>query len=221
MIRYISDLHLNHEHNLKFISSENDLWAKSGYKTGKYFSSMEEYNNTIINNWNSVLSPEDVTYILGDIGTKSVSNIVDILKKLNGHKILIVGNHDEKYLKNPEFINCFDQVINPNFNNVVLDSINGEDKELLLSHFPIWSHERFGYNVIHLHGHIHNSFMDNMCLHAARNCYNDYRKDHPSHDKVVQLIVYNVSAQMPYMDYTPRTLNEIMELSEKFYKKEL
>lgn len=48
-------------------------------------------NKTLINNWNSVVKPNDIVYHLGDMSFKS-DKFVD---KLNGEIILIYGNHDK------------------------------------------------------------------------------------------------------------------------------
>ena len=60
-----------------------------------HFKSSEEFDNNIIKMWNETVEDEDVIYLLGDI----VHDIekVDILHQLKGHKILIIGNYDEKH----------------------------------------------------------------------------------------------------------------------------
>ena len=61
------------------------------------FADVEEMNRAIINNWNSVVSPTDTVFVLGDF---ALGKIVDTLQHglmLNGDKILISGNHDRTF----------------------------------------------------------------------------------------------------------------------------
>jgi calcineurin-like phosphoesterase family protein len=106
------------------------------------FSSLEEMNETIIENWNKTVNDNDTVYHLGDVyfgqGWKHVS-------RLKGKKHLVVGNHDnltdnwEFFAKNFKTINVWR----------VLKSL-----DCVLTHVPI--HECSIYNVSkNIHGHIH------------------------------------------------------------------
>jgi len=52
-------------------------------------------NEKLISNWNSVVSPEDTIFHIGDFASsyKKV-NVNKLIDRLNGHIILIKGNHD-------------------------------------------------------------------------------------------------------------------------------
>ena len=79
MKHYISDLHFGHKNVLKF--------------DRRPFSSVEEMNQTILDNWNNTIKSDDDVYLLGDIFWKN--DLADeILPKLKGQKHLILGNHD-------------------------------------------------------------------------------------------------------------------------------
>lgn len=80
MIYFTSDLHFNH--NKDFI-----------YKA-RGFNSVEEMNEKIIDNFNSVVDYADPVYILGDVVLGDIEDGIECLKRLNGRKILIIGNHD-------------------------------------------------------------------------------------------------------------------------------
>ncbi len=77
------------------------------------FASAEEMDEKLIENWNSVVSAEDTVYVLGDFSeygaddyaetdlseaegadSKKVHKDQAILSRLNGTKILVMGNHD-------------------------------------------------------------------------------------------------------------------------------
>ena len=60
------------------------------------FDSVRDMDAFLIQSHNSVVSPEDDCYMLGDFTmTTNQDYIRSILSKLNGRKHLILGNHDE------------------------------------------------------------------------------------------------------------------------------
>ena len=77
-----SDQHFQHKNILKYCSESRP------------FDSVEEMNNTLINNWNSVVQSNDVVYVLGDICMGQTEFASDFIKRLNGKIILVIGNHD-------------------------------------------------------------------------------------------------------------------------------
>ncbi len=107
------------------------------------FQSVVEMNETTIKNWNSVVSEDDEVYILGDFG--AVNNEQDVLKRLNGIKYLVKGNHDTKsneYYRNAGFKEVYDMpILFKNF--------------WILSHEPIYVNSNMPY--ANLFGHVHNN----------------------------------------------------------------
>lgn len=80
-IFFTSDLHLGHDKSF--------IFGPRG------FSSIEEHDETIINNWNQVVGADDIVYILGDVIMGDQEKGIEKLKRLNGKEIVvIVGNHD-------------------------------------------------------------------------------------------------------------------------------
>lgn len=57
--------------------------------------SVDKMNNTMIRNWNQLVKPNDIIYHLGDFAFYSKIDVKQLLLKLNGYKILILGNHDK------------------------------------------------------------------------------------------------------------------------------
>ena len=83
MIYFSSDLHFNHSKDFLF--------------QPRNFNSIEEMNQTIINNFNSTLTNEDDLYLLGDIflgGPDSIEAGIKLFKQLPGKIHLVWGNHD-------------------------------------------------------------------------------------------------------------------------------
>ena len=81
MIYCTSDWHFNHDRRF--------VWGVRG------FNSVDEMNEAIIKRHNEILAPEDTLYILGDLmlGGQNTSGL-DMINAINGHKIIIAGNHD-------------------------------------------------------------------------------------------------------------------------------
>lgn len=84
-IYLISDYHFYHD---KIIQYSRNL-----------FSNVLQMNQYIIDSHNEIVNDEDIVIFLGDFCFNN-GETSSILNKLNGHKFLILGNHDsEKLLK--------------------------------------------------------------------------------------------------------------------------
>ena len=133
-----SDQHYYHSNILSFKRQDGS--------PARPFSSVEEMNETMIANYNAVVSKNDKTYFLGDL-CFSATAFHEIMPRLNGTKVLIKGNHDN--LKMSAYMQYFKDVRSYH----ILD-------KMLLSHIPIHpaSIERFRCNV---HGHLHHNLVPN------------------------------------------------------------
>lgn len=129
----ISDTHFGHSNILTFKNQYGDLIRK--------FKDVKEMDLTMIYNWNSVVSPKDKVYHLGDVSMTSFTHLKRIFDSLNGEKILIKGNHDN--LKLEQYKQLFKDVRAYH----ILD-------KFILSHIPIHpeSLSRWRANI---HGHLH------------------------------------------------------------------
>lgn len=136
---YISDIHLFHKSIIK--------------DCNRPFNSLKEMHNTIIMRWNKKVSKNDMVYIIGDVSTvssdKELVEVINILKRLNGKKVLVVGNHDREAIKNLKFRKCFIDIRD-------YMRIYDSGKKIVMFHCPMefWEGDKKG--VIHLHGHVHN-----------------------------------------------------------------
>lgn len=138
-----SDTHFNHLNILRYESETRP------------FSSIEEMNEAIIANWNSVVSPEDTVYHLGDFFMGRYDAIEDILDRLNGTIKLIRGNHDTK--PRLEFYKARGIEVKE------LDYINYKGRFFILCHFPNNSEEfvrmitHDNSEVVWCYGHVHSN----------------------------------------------------------------
>jgi len=95
MKQYVtSDWHLGHEKSIKF--------------DNRPFKDLFDMHRVLVANYNSTVRPEDICYFLGDIGFRNAG--YDIIPKLNGKKICVLGNHDKGKSKMYEM--GFDLVVN-------------------------------------------------------------------------------------------------------------
>lgn len=118
-----------------------------------HFHNVEEMNETIIQNWNEVVPPDGIVYHLGDLCMGKAEDIPNILKRLNGHIILVRGNHD--YGKRRKiYEECGVEIRD-------IDYISYKGMYFVLSHIPIGNEEYMemlaGPNgeIWNLHGHTH------------------------------------------------------------------
>jgi calcineurin-like phosphoesterase family protein len=87
-IFFSSDHHFGHKNILK-------------YQPNRIYSDVEEMNLDMVAKWNSVVKPTDTVYYLGDFSL-SVPDMQKWTPLLNGHKILIPGNHDGCFKNKPQ-----------------------------------------------------------------------------------------------------------------------
>lgn len=179
---FIADTHFGHANVLSFDC--------------RPFKTIEEHDSVIIDNWNNAVGISDDVWILGDISWHNPTATTQILRILNGKKHLIVGNHDGKLIKNRELQREFIEICDYK----ELDVGNG--KILVLSHYPIPCFKNHYYGSYHLYGHVHNSFEWKMMERVKYEMEELY--DKPCN-------MWNVGVMMDYMNYMPRTLEEIIQ----------
>lgn len=132
MIYFTSDLHFHHNNVLSLCQ--------------RPFDTIEEMNEALIHNWNSVINPKDEVYILGDFTLKRITFVPELLAQLKGRKYLIRGNHD-RFARGDSF-KGFEWVKD-------YYELKYHGDWFILCHFPFkeWNHAHRG--SFHLHGHIH------------------------------------------------------------------
>ena len=113
---FTSDTHFGHANILKFCN--------------RPYETVEEMNEKLIENWNSVVQPGDTVFHLGDFALNlPVENIAKILDRLNGKIHLIAGNHDGRILEN-RFLSARFESIEWQRQIVI------ENRQIILNHYP-------------------------------------------------------------------------------------
>lgn len=196
---YISDLHLNHSNIIGF-NQANHLFAN-----------IEEMNQTIISNWNSIVKQNDTVYILGDFNWGIGKNWLEDIKKLKGKKILISGNHDLK---------TFPSSLKEKFTQIVdylevVEYVNDKKYRLILSHYPFLAFNKdYLDTVIHLYGHVHQYTEEAKIVREYIKILRNKKRTDP-HLYINKGNMINVGACCPWINYTPRTLEYLLEVMEK------
>jgi calcineurin-like phosphoesterase family protein len=165
-VRICADPHLEHE----------NMAIKRGFK------SSEEHDEHLIAQWNSVVKPKDLTYMLGDVTMEKTSGY-KLLDRLNGRIIVIGGNHDMPR-------HCHELL-----NHV--ESIGGmvKYKGIFLTHAPIHPRElkyRIPFNI---HGHIHEYVCETNGLFGRW-----FKKPDPRY----------ICVSMEQINYIPKTIGELI-----------
>lgn len=91
-------------------------------------------NVSMVSQWNTEVSPEDTTYILGDVSFGSPTKTAELLSFLNGKKVLIRGNHDSDKMVHhlgTELLDTRDYLM-----------LNHQEQLIAMSHYPMLTWDR-------------------------------------------------------------------------------
>lgn len=152
MVYFTSDLHFYHKNIMSYSPSFRS------------YESAEEMNEKLIELWNSVVTPEDTVYNLGDLSmAANTKKIIEVAKRLNGKHFLILGNHDHSIKKDKEKLIA----ITKDDGNKMFEDIRDYKLltfpgiQIILSHYPMAAWENQQNGSIMLHGHLHD-YMTNV-----------------------------------------------------------
>lgn len=158
------------------------------------FSSMTngEYNNMIVDNWNSTIGDDDVVYVLGGFG---IGNCYDIVIKLNGeiHFLNSVFSNSDSI-----FRDAMKEAVENSVNKELVKKIIFENNQILavpkadcvLSYFPLTDWAGKSTNT--------------LCFHGYTNSHN--------------LNENNISCKMDLWENTPVSIKEIKNNFSNFKK---
>jgi calcineurin-like phosphoesterase family protein len=130
----VSDTHFGHHGVCTFMRND-------GVTKLRPWDNADEMDEEMIRRWNDRVRPNDKVYHLGDVVINRKA--LGIMRRLNGDKVLIRGNHD--IFRDDEYREHFRELR-------AYHVMNG----MILSHIPIHvdSLGRFGVNI---HGHLHSN----------------------------------------------------------------
>jgi len=93
-VYFSADFHIGHANVIKY--------------SNRPFKDVHHQSEGLIKRFNATVRNEDVCYFLGDMGFGT--GLKDVIDRLNGTKILILGNHDKK--QQAMLCSGFDAVMN-------------------------------------------------------------------------------------------------------------
>ena len=134
---FTSDLHHEHKRIVEFTKRGEDTTT-------------EHHSEWLTEVWNNQVKAGDLVYHLGDLSfAKKYEDIAKWVRTLNGQKILIKGNHDDRKV--------LDQLVKDKLIQAWYDykEIKVKDQAICLFHFPMSSWHKQGYGSWNLHGHCH------------------------------------------------------------------
>lgn len=178
-----ADTHFSHRGIVKFLREDNVTKERP-------WDNIEEMDEALVKNWNSVVRPTDTVYHLGDVVINR--SALPILGRLNGTKILVKGNHD--VFRAEEYLEYFKDIRG----SAVLNN-------LVMTHIPLHpaSIERWDGNI---HGHLHSKrvmTVKQVIVNPGE------RGSHLAYEAVPDPRYLCVS--MEHINYTPISLEEVMK----------
>lgn len=104
----------------------------------------------MIQTWNEIVKPGDLVYHLGDFAITGYSKkhkpkVESLLKKLNGNKILVKGNHDSPAVLEADGWSSIYK----------LHHININGQRIILCHYPLRTWQFKAHGSWNLYGHVH------------------------------------------------------------------
>lgn len=147
----ISDTHFGHANILLFKDDNGELIR------GKLWDKIYKHDQALIDNWNSVVTPQDHVYHLGDVVINKA--YLKLIPLLNGHKRLVLGNHDiypvEMYLE-AGFKKIYAYRVWPKLG-------------IIMSHIPLHPMSMRQRKWVNWHGHMHHNVMSGPDAELYRN----------------------------------------------------
>lgn len=124
----------------------------------------------------------------------------------------MVGNHDEKGLQDYRVKQLFESVVDY---FELMDNHNGINQKLVLSHYPIFSWNGCYKDTVLLYGHTHGNFDDTIYQDSLEKLRYKVRQLNIENKEVKKFknlpYAYNVGAMMGWINYCPRTWEEIKD----------
>lgn len=138
-----------------YIADTHFLHARLLSMQPRAFGSIEEHDENIISNWNSVVGDKDIVYHLGDFAFQlgvQADRVRWYFSRLKGRKHLIIGNHDlDEHGNLHPTIASLDWEETPQFMKFTKDG----GKKLILCHYAIREWQGFHSGAYHFFGHSH------------------------------------------------------------------
>ena len=140
---FTSDTHFGHANIIKY--------------SNRPFKDAAEMDEALVRNWNSVVRPSDEVWHLGDFGFAREDRLDGIIRRLNGWKGLLYGNHDRTIQKSKKLQALFQWI--GTYKELWEDDpeLKHGRRKLCLFHYPVVSWNMMRHGSFMLHGHCHHN----------------------------------------------------------------
>jgi calcineurin-like phosphoesterase family protein len=146
----ISDTHYGHKNICRGVTAWRLPDGSIPLSQTRDFKTIEQMNESIVNNINSVVGQDDVLIHLGDWSFGGFENVKIFRDRIVCKEIhLILGNHDHHIENNRE--DCQELFASVNHYTKLMYKF----ETLVLMHYPIDSWDGLNKGHVHLHGHVH------------------------------------------------------------------
>lgn len=190
---FCSDFHINHRNLVRGTSS----WTE-GYRD---FDTLQQMEDTIVSNFNSVVKPDDIVFNLGDVIFGDKTYLPSFLAKLNCKNIyLLRGNHDDYLDKYPEFKKLFLGVYDYlevafNFSDVKRNIHRPKKQFIVMCHYPLKTWRDASKKSLMLFGHEHGNMTENINSYTldvgVDTSWYNHKKYYPYSLDEIENIMYN------------------------------
>lgn len=179
-----SDWHLGHAN----IAGKNTSNWKEGYRN---FNSVEEMDDTIIDNINKYVNENDTIFFHGDFSFGGHTKIPDYRRRIECKTIHVIrGNHDHHIKKYKDYFTSVQDYL-----DITLKAADGRKIPFIMCHyaFRIWLGSHKGF--MHTYGHSHSSL------------------EHRPHGKSMDVGIDN--AYKVLGEHRPFHLDEVIDILDK------
>jgi len=137
---------------MKHFSSDSHFFHKNIMKySNRPFTTVEEMNDCLVDNWNRVVKPNDDAYHLGDFGFANIMKTKSILKRLNGNIYFVYGNHDKELIRHRK------ELLQEKLFASMLPymEIKENKQSIVLFHYGmrVWNKHHYGSWLLYGHSH--------------------------------------------------------------------
>lgn len=121
------------------------LMTANSRRCPRPWNTVDEMTEGLIANWNAVVGERDTIYHLGDVSFLKAGQTFEVLRRLNGFKHLVRGNHDGM---NQQCLAEFESVAD-------LKEIKVQGQRIVLCHYALMTWNKMHTGSWMLHGHSH------------------------------------------------------------------
>lgn len=139
-----------------FFTSDTHFFHSNIIKYSKRpYTDLSEMHEALITNWNSVVTPQDIIFHLGDFSFGTYEKTKWVLSRLNGNINFCFGNHDQIFKKHKDLTERFNQT--KDYFELKFKKKDGSEGRICMSHFPMVTWNKAHHGSYMLHGHCHGS----------------------------------------------------------------